>query len=320
VFIGFIISLFLCLPLSSFFAYKYFIASLVLMFITGVRDDLIPLKPSLKLLSQLIPALMMVLFFKLELNSLYGLFGIESLPTIITLPLTCLTIIVITNSFNLIDGIDGLAGSVGLICSIFFGVWFLLAGELVPGILAISLGGTALAFLIYNWAPSKIFMGDTGALTIGFLLSFFTIAFINVNYSLEGVSSLKFQGTISTAVCVLIVPLFDTLRVFISRWLRKRSPFTADKTHVHHLLLRLGCNHAQATLIILFFNIFFITVAIIFRDLGDRSLLPAVIGVALMTSFLLDYLLVRKFKKSVNFKTRVERKLKAPAEETAISQ
>ena len=179
--------------------------------------------------------------------SLYGLFGVYEIPVAVSYILSAFTIIVITNAYNLIDGVDGLAGSVGIICSLFFGVWFYLIDANAYAFLSFAILGGLLAFLQFNWAPSKVFMGDTGSLMIGFFLSIVTIKFIDLNYNLQEAHPFRFDAFIGPAIAVFIVPLYDTLRVFIKRMLRGKSPMHPDRTHLHHILLRLGCNHAQAT-------------------------------------------------------------------------
>ena len=201
--------------------------------------------------------------------------------------ITIFTIIILTNAYNLIDGLDGLAGTIGLIILLFFGCWFYLAGYPYFSILAFAFSGSILAFLIFNWQPSKIFMGDTGALTIGLLLSYFSIHFINTNYSLPENFPTRFQASIGTVVCVLIIPIFDTLRVIVLRLRRFESPFHADRNHLHHQFLNLGFNHSQATLILGAINIGFIFLAWILRNNSDKLILPVVIVICLIINQIL---------------------------------
>jgi len=189
---------------------------------------------------------------------------------------------------------------------------FCLSGNSSLSLISFSFAGAILAFLFYNWEPSKVFMGDTGALTIGFLVAFICIEFINANYQLAP-GPYKFQATIATPICVIIIPLFDTLRVFITRVIRKQSPFRPDKTHIHHLLMRLGLSHASTVLIILVVNIAFISLAILGRKMGDELILSLMIALALVFSFTLDLAVSRKFNKKLNGK-----KLNTRTEEAGI--
>jgi len=294
IFIAFLISTFIWISYSELQEKHYLIGSLVFIFFIGLRDDFVNLNPITKLLSQIIPAVVIFYLAGISINSLYGLYETASFPIIISLPITVFTIIVITNSFNLIDGLDGLAGTISLIVLAFFGSWFSLNGLHSFGLLMFAMAGSILAFLKYNWQPAKIFMGDTGALLIGFFFSVITIEFINVNHLLHSDSLLKFEGGISTAVAILIIPLFDTLRIFTIRVIKKRSPFSADKNHVHHVLLRLGLSHSQTVIILGITNLIFIGLAIIFRFVGDIILLPAMLFIGLILSLLLDYLIIKQ--------------------------
>ena len=227
-----------------------------------------PLKPLYKLLAQLVAAAIIVYLAKIRLTSFYGLFGVEELDPLISQLISIFTIIVITNSFNLIDGLDGLAGTIATIALSAFGIWFYLVGDEWTSILAFSMAGAVIAFLTFNWDPSKIFMGDTGALAIGFLFAVLAIKFIDLNYSLSVNHYFKFSATVTTGICIIIIPLFDTLRIFILRLSKKQSPFNPDKNHMHHALLRMG-----------------------------MSLLSSILVFSVLLSLTLDFLIVRKLNR-----------------------
>jgi len=295
IFTGFVLALFMWFPLHGFFTFKYFFGALLLMFILGLRDDVVPLKPMHKLVNQIIPVLMVIFLFGLQLTSLSGLAGFFSIPNYLGAFLTILAILFITNSFNLIDGIDGLAAVIGLVSVLFFGIWFSFVDLPLLVILAFSFGGALLAFLFYNWEPSRIFMGDTGALTLGFFVSFLTVFFVNHNNLLELASDYRFNAPISTAICVLVIPLFDASRVFVSRILRGKGPFTPDKTHIHHILVRLGLSHAESVILLLGFNLVFVAGALLGRNLPENQLLPGIIGVVVALNVMINFILTRKF-------------------------
>ncbi len=204
---------------------------------------------------------MVIFLFGLQLTGLFGLAGVEALPYYVGAFLTVLGILFITNSFNLIDGIDGLAAVVGLVSILFFGIWFNFVDLANMAILTLTFGGALLAFLFYNWEPSRIFMGDMGALTLGFFISFVAVIFINHNNLLELGNEYRFEAPISTSICVLIVPMFDASRVFVSRIIRGQGPFTPDKTHIHHILVRLGLSHAESVMLLLGINLSFVALA-----------------------------------------------------------
>ena len=167
--------------------------------------------------------------------------GVEALSPSVSFLITLFTIVVITNSFNLIDGVDGLAGSLGLVTFIIFGTYFYFSGELMYSVIALSLAGSLVAFLIYNFNPARIFMGDTGSLLIGLVNSILVIKFIST--ASNPASVLPLQSAPALGFAILLVPLFDTLRVVSHRILNRRSPFSPDRNHIHHFLLDLSLSH-----------------------------------------------------------------------------
>lgn len=280
--VGVAFSLLIALPLTELTKLKFFFISIALMFITGLRDDILTLSPKQKMVSQFLPVIILVIFGNTVLSSFYGIFPSIYFHEYLAWGITIFTIIILTNAYNLIDGLDGLAGTVGLIALTLFGFWFYSVSDYALALISFSFTGSILAFLFFNWQPSKIFMGDTGALTIGFLLSYLGIQFINQNYNLPESNPFRFQASIGTAVCVLIIPLFDTLRVIILRLRKFQSPFQADKNHLHHQFLKLGLSHSQSVLMMGAINLFFVTLAWILRNESDALILPVVVVICLI--------------------------------------
>lgn len=268
---------------------QYFISALIIMFLIGAKDDIIPITPTKKFLGELLAALILVFRADVRLTSLYGVFGIYNIPYEVGVALTLFTIILLINAVNLIDGINGLSGSIGCIIGASFGTWFIMAGEKDLAIISFSLMGSLMAFLHYNLrTKAKIFMGDTGSLIVGTAAAVLAIRFIELN---------KFDHTTyfvasvpAVTIGVLIIPLFDTLRVFAMRLAKGRSPFSPDRNHIHHLLLDLGCSHLKATLILAAVNIFFIIIAILLRHIGTLWLAMTIFALALVLSSLLYWL------------------------------
>jgi UDP-GlcNAc:undecaprenyl-phosphate GlcNAc-1-phosphate transferase len=295
IFIGFFISTLIWTDIQEDWGHiKFILVALFVIFFIGVRDDLVPLRAMVKLMGQLMAASLLIFLFDLRIKTFFGLFGIYELPDIISYLITYLTIIVITNSFNLIDGLDGLAGTIAIVALLAFGVWFFLIGDRVFSILAFSMLGAIFAFLIFNWEPSEVFMGDTGALVIGMMLAILSIHFINTNYSLPAMTPYKFNASIGTAACIIIIPLVDTLRIVILRLSKKQSPFHPDKSHVHHAIMRLGMRHSQTTLILAAVHVFYIALALVFQNLGDPYVLSGVIIISFLLSVSLDRLIINK--------------------------
>lgn len=294
IFFGFSIATLIWLDFQSWGYIKFILVALFVVFFIGVRDDLVPLPPLLKLIGQIMAASLLVFLFDLRLKSFYGLFGIFELPNAVSYILTIVTIIAITNSFNLIDGLDGLAGTIACIALICFGSWFYMAGDTIFATFSFSMLGAVLAFLIFNWEPSEVFMGDTGALVIGMMLSILAIHFINLNFSLPPEAEHKFDASVATAACFIITPLIDTSRIIILRLLKRQSPFRPDKSHIHHAIMRLGKTHGQTTIILAGTQIAYIILAIIFNNIGDKFMLLAIVVLSVILSVILDRLILRK--------------------------
>lgn len=292
--IGFLTALLIWLSFSGIIEYKYVLAGVGLLFIAGMRDDLIPISARVKLMVQILAALIIV-FTGTIINSGFGLFGFEELNFTLRAFLSIGFIIFFTNSFNLIDGLDGLAGSVALIISIFFSVWFYLNGSYYLAIISGATAGSIIGFLYYNWSPAKIFMGDTGALSLGFLFSALALVFINQDYELT-TEAYKFHAPLATMIAILIVPLFDTFRIIVVRLVKKKSPFEPDNNHTHHILMRLGLSHKQVAILLATYNVFVISMVTLFREYGDNILLPVLILTSFSISVLLDQLIIRKVR------------------------
>ncbi len=280
IFAGFIIATLMGVPSAITSELQYFAAATTVIFFLGIKDDILVLSASKKFIGQLIAAGIIIKFGGVQLTNMHGFLGIHEIPHIASIVISLFTIIVITNSFNLIDGVDGLAGSLGLLTTLVFGTYFFYAGQLTYAVMAFALAGSTIGFLIYNFSPAKIFMGDTGSLLLGLVNSILVIKFINVagnpasNFPIEAAPAIGFS--------ILMIPLFDTLRVFGLRILARRSPFSPDRTHVHHFLLDLGFTHRMITVTCVLVNITFISMAFFLRNLGTTT----VLGVLLVSAFI----------------------------------
>ncbi len=294
IFLGFMIALFFWVPLSELSEYKYLLLAIFFAFLLGVRDDIASLHALDKLTIQIFAALLVVFLADIRFTELYGVFGLSQLPIGVAEFLSIFTIVVLTNAFNLIDGIDGLAGSVAFLVLGFFGWWFLETGQTTLGFISISMGAAVLGFLFFNWAPSRIFMGDTGSLVLGFILSVLMIRFIEVNNSISMSNPIKFSAPVALSVALLVLPVYDTLRVFIIRWMAGRSPMSADKNHTHHTLIKLGLGHASSTLVLISFNISAILLAWVLQPLGNNWASLIILVFAISFGGFLDYRLKQK--------------------------
>lgn len=234
--------------------FKILVATSLVLFFVGVKDDIIGTSPVKKLFANILVGLILVLMGDIRITGLHGVFGVEEIPHWGSVFLSLFTYIVVVNAMNLIDGVDGLAAGVGLIASSVFGAWFVYANEYTLASLSFSLSGALLGFLMFNFSPAKIFMGDSGSLIIGMFVCVLSIRLIE--YPLETLN--PFWVRISNPMIViaaLVYPLTDTLRIFIIRALKGQSPFAADRNHLHHCLLDCGYTHAQTVIIIYIYSI-----------------------------------------------------------------
>jgi UDP-N-acetylmuramyl pentapeptide phosphotransferase/UDP-N-acetylglucosamine-1-phosphate transferase len=245
------------------------------------------LTASKKFIGQLIAAGILIFKGNLIITGMHGFLGVHEFPTAIAVCFTFFTMIVITNSFNLIDGVDGLAGTLGLFSTFIFGSYFFMASELFYAVMAFSLCASMLAFLIFNVAPAKIFMGDTGSLLLGIVNAILVIKFIEVATRPEAVIPL--QSAPAVGFAILFVPLFDTLRIFSYRVFHRRSPFSPDKKHVHHLLLERGCSHPMVTFIAITVNVVIAASTYFLQFLGNTILLISLIATGFISIGFLIY-------------------------------
>ncbi len=261
IFAGLISVVLFCIGISNCGSISVLILSLFVLLATGVLDDIISLKASLRLFIQLSLGLA-IASQGLRFTNLYGFLGIHELPVIFQYLTTVFFIVAITNAFNLIDGIDGLAGGLGFINMMVMGVLFVAQNQRIEFVICFGMAGALLAFLFFNFRKARIFMGDTGSLILGFLTAYLCLRIFGAtnadNLILEGPQKL------SVILGLIIVPTYDMIRVAIQRVLKKRSPFSADKTHIHHLLTKTGMNHTRAAIslyivhiLILFFTFWF---------------------------------------------------------------
>ncbi len=219
-------------------------ASLLVLLVMGIFDDKYSLSVKLRLGIELLCAFA-VAYSGIRLTSLHGLFGIQHLPVLLQYIVTIFLIVSITNAFNLMDGIDGLVGAVSLVNTVLLSFAFIMLGEYQWLYLMLPLLVSLLVFLSYNWNPAKIFMGDAGSLLLGFLFTASGIFLIEKSFTISAVNATP-EAIITLVSACLMIPVMDTIRVFVQRAKQGKSPFAADKTHLHHLFLSLNISHANA--------------------------------------------------------------------------
>ncbi len=236
-------TLLICLPLLPGGLLNGFYAGIILLTLTGVRDDFSPVSFRWNLAAQVIAVMAAVYSGEAALHSFGNLIGtgpIRLEP--LSVPVTVFCMVGVINAFNMIDGLDGLAGGVSLIAFLSFAFLAYFCGRSELMFLSLALGGAVAGFLIFNWHPARLFMGNAGSLPLGF-----SLAYLSVSITQHPGSTI--QPTVP--LLMLAVPLVDTVMVMFRRLKNGKSPFAADKNHLHHILIRMGMGKRGAVVLIL---------------------------------------------------------------------
>lgn len=277
----------------------YIIPGLTILFIIGLKDDLVVLSPGTKILAQVLAVIFILVNPSFTIDSLNGFLNIYEIPYFLYLGIGLFIMIIIINSYNLIDGIDGLASIVGIVILIIYTTIFYSSQEYFFALLSITMNAILMAFFGFNISSHrKIFMGDTGSLIVGFVISILTLKFLALKP--EAYESLPFllENAPLIAIAILIVPLFDTARVFTIRIVNKKGPFSPDRNHIHHVLIDFwGLSHKQASFIIGCFNLLFVLLFII---LGSTTKNFWMVMILVGSVVILGYIF---FKYNYNFAT-----------------
>ncbi len=289
IFGGAIFAIVMWTPYQIFGTQQYILAALLLLFLVGIWDDMtgMPAKP--KFIMQVAAALIIVYKAEYVIDHFGGVFWINELPINISIIFSVIAIVGVINAYNFIDGINGLAAGTGIVGSLAFGGWFYLQQEIAAATLAFALSASLLAFMTYNFIPGLIFMGDTGSMFLGTVLSVLAIHFIRLNLKADlPYSGIVYQKSAhAIAVAFLILPLYDTLRVSVFRLAKGKNPFSADRNHIHHMLLDLGLSHVRATLVLLSLMGIVILLTFVFIDLGSPRLIMLQLAIMLIFSTIL---------------------------------
>ncbi len=297
---GFLIP-FLCFlngGLQAPFYAPYFRAALLIIFLSGIADDLLIYKPITKLLSQFIVCFILIYLCKLGIPTV--LFPNIFIPSsILSIVINSLIILICINSFNLIDGIDGLASSIAIISLVIYGIIFFINQSYFYAAMAFGLTGSVFAFLLYNKSPAHIYMGDSGSLFLGLVLGIFTLVFIqepknNLNFT--------FSTRFILSLSIIGLPTLDLVRLFFVRIYRNKNPFKGDKMHIHHLLCELGLTHNQVTFWLSILHLIFI---------GIAFLTTAYWILYFAFAFILYLVFVQIIRQLITFKNKMKREIRA---------
>ncbi|MEO2050436.1 MAG: MraY family glycosyltransferase [Allomuricauda sp.] len=314
------IAFFYCLVFALFFIknradyseFIYIIPGLTILFIVGLKDDMVVLSPGSKLMAQILAISFVLANESFTIESLNGFLNIYEIPFFLYLVIAGFLMLTIINSYNLIDGIDGLASIVGIVIMIIYTTIFYLSQEYFFALLAITMNACLMAFFGFNVSSSKkIFMGDTGSLIVGFIISILTLKFLALEPTAYGELPFLLENAPLIAISILIVPLFDTARVFAIRIANKKGPFSPDRNHVHHVLIDYwGLSHKQASFIIGCFNIIFVVLFIILgskaKNLGMVIMLVSVVIILAYVFFKYNYNFTT-LKQKILLKRKIEK-------------
>jgi UDP-GlcNAc:undecaprenyl-phosphate GlcNAc-1-phosphate transferase len=296
-YITLILALSIILSLRLNYLGGHLICAITILFMVGLKDDLVISTARVKLFGQIAAACFIVFSPEMHLTNLYGFWGIYEIPQIYGLLLTCVLIIGLINAYNLIDGIDGLAALIGIvICGAYVRVFYVLESPYYV-LLSVTLAGILCAFLRFNYSKreQKIFMGDSGSLVVGLVIAVLTVKLLVIAPHLPNIAQgHRPASRLLLIACILFIPIFDMLRVIILRLLNGDSPFSADRQHTHHILLDLGLSHLKAGMFLACLNIIIIKTFWSFSNiLSNLGLNLLVAGIYAMM-FLIFYLLKKK--------------------------
>ena len=273
---------------------QYILVSILIVFIFGILDDLLQITAFEKLIGQIIASWILIFLGDIQIDSMHGVLGVYDLPLWIGTLFTVFVVIVITNGYNLIDGVDGLAGGIGLLSSFSFGVIALIMEQTDMALIAFTLMGALFGFLKYNVFPARIFMGDTGSLVVGMILSILAINCIKYGLVTE-TFKLQNKGPL-LAISFLAIPLFDSLRVFVIRSIKGNGPLVAGRDHIHHVFLDLNYGHKYTSLVLCAISAFLILGSYFLLEYNVNVSITVLAGVSYLVLFIPFYILKSKSK------------------------
>jgi UDP-GlcNAc:undecaprenyl-phosphate/decaprenyl-phosphate GlcNAc-1-phosphate transferase len=296
--IAFYISLILCLFIIQWLGFDVgnisfnIMASVTILFIAGLKDDLVVISPGAKIISQLIAVTFILLNPEIYIINLHGFLGLTEIPFAFTIIFSYLLVLSIINAFNLIDGIDGLASMLGIVIFSVFSLVFYNLQLYYYFLLSLVSIGFLIAFLRYNLSlKNKIFMGDTGSMIVGFLIGIMTLRFLALNTVQLQEIYIQPANIILLVLSVLFILFMDTLRVITVRLINKKGIFLPDRNHIHHILVNLGWSHLKASILITIFNVFVMGLFFMLNIfLETKSLGVIFVFITLVTMYILFYL------------------------------
>jgi UDP-GlcNAc:undecaprenyl-phosphate GlcNAc-1-phosphate transferase len=281
------------------FPTNYYIAALFIIFLIGLNDDLTGMRPLNRLIAQITVSLIMIIPGDLYIRSLNGMFGIYELHPFAAVFLSAFFMVGLINAFNLIDGLDGLAGSLALTIMLVFAYLFHLLDRTDISLLCLAFSGALIAFLRFNMHPAKIFMGDSGAYIIGLSLGVLSLQLLNEvsQHSLQ-VYGITFHSAFGIVSALLLIPVFDTIRVFVLRLYNKKHPFIGDNNHLHHRLLKMGFSQSQVVITLVASTVLLTAISLCLQEFNPAVQVGILFSIAMLLNLISHYI-SKKYTKAI---------------------
>ncbi|HET8886897.1 MAG TPA: MraY family glycosyltransferase [Salinimicrobium sp.] len=307
-FVTLILTLSMVQALQLSYVGNHLMAALTILFMVGLKDDLVISSARVKLVGQLLAVFFLIFSPELEITSLHGFLGFEQIPYWLGCVLAAFLLLATINSYNLIDGIDGLAAITGIIIGVIYSVVFYFTGQHFYVLISMTLVGILGAYLRFNFAKgkSKIFMGDSGSLVIGLVIGFLSLKILSLESASLAINTFIPENRLLFVLAVLFVPFFDTTRSMIIRLSEGRNPFSADTSHTHHVLVNSGYSHVKATVLLGFMNSIVVAVFLIFSSIfGSLIMTFIMLGIFGFSCFI--FYEIKKRNKLKNNMVNVEK-------------
>lgn len=286
------------------------ISAMLVMLYIGTIDDILDLSPSIRFLTEIIVIAWLMYASKSSINCFWGLWGVYTIPAWLSYALTIFAAVGIINAINLIDGVNGLSSGFCFMSSVFFAIFFYKTGDHVMATLAISAAGAIIPFFLHNvfGDKTKMFIGDGGTLVIGTMIAMFVMHMLTVDTGCAALAT-KGMGIVPFTLAVMSIPVFDTLRVMSTRILNKKSPFHADKSHLHHMFIDMGFSHIGTTISILSINFLIVAAWYLSYKLGASIdvQLYIVLALSILVTFVFYNYALYHIKKNTKSLKRIQR-------------
>jgi len=255
-----------------------------LMVFFGLKDDIFDVSPLEKVVFQIITALFVIISCEVRIESFDGLFGVYELSTFFSYVFSVFVFVTVVNAFNLIDGIDGLSASVGLVSTLCFGLFFFLNDLVTQSVIMFCYSGALVSFLIFNF-KKRLFLGDNGSMSLGVVIAFGVFSVITTTNELNPVERTGYFIHNSSVIILALIsfPLLDTIRVFCVRLKQGKNPFSPDRNHLHHHLIRLKLSHFESTFLVVTYTLILTSVAL---ALNSWNITSHFFVVLLLSSFI----------------------------------